>query len=157
MKYIKKVSVSQLSSNTGTIIDSMNSADDPTTNAPSIHAVKEYVPNNTTNYSTTEAVVGTWIDGKPLYRITVSVGTMPNNSTKNVNHGVSNIDKIVKISGVSVGASNVLPLPYLLLSNYAYSIELYVSKTQVCIKTGNDRSSHTGYVTFEYTKTTDTV
>ena len=43
MKYIKKVSASQLISNTGTIIDSMNPGDDQTVNAPSIHAVKDYV------------------------------------------------------------------------------------------------------------------
>lgn len=43
MKYIKKVSVAQLQSNTGTIIDSMSSGDDHHTNAPSIDAVKNYV------------------------------------------------------------------------------------------------------------------
>lgn len=49
MKYIKKVSVAQLQSNTGTIIDSMTSGDDPTTNAPSIHAAKDYVDNKVDN------------------------------------------------------------------------------------------------------------
>lgn len=43
MKYIKKVSVAQLQSNTGTIIDSMNPGDDHHTNAPSIDAVKNYI------------------------------------------------------------------------------------------------------------------
>lgn len=42
MKYIKKVSVSELENNTGTIIDSMNPGDDETVNAPSINAVKNY-------------------------------------------------------------------------------------------------------------------
>lgn len=54
MKYIKKVSVAQLSSNTGTIIDSMNSGDDQHVNAPSINAVKDYV-DTVTNYTITPA------------------------------------------------------------------------------------------------------
>lgn len=43
MKYLKKVSASQLISNEGTIIDSMMSGDDQHINAPSIDAVKNYV------------------------------------------------------------------------------------------------------------------
>ena len=64
MKYIKKVSASQLISNQGTIIDSMNPGDDQTVNAPSIHAVKNYIEDNVENYSTTEQRIGTWIDRK---------------------------------------------------------------------------------------------
>lgn len=55
MKYIKKVSVAQLESNTGTIIDSMTSGDDHHTNAPSIDAVDNFVEDTLTpvNYTIT--------------------------------------------------------------------------------------------------------
>ena len=43
MKYIKKVSASQLISSEGAIIDSMNPGDDHHTNAPSIDAVDNFV------------------------------------------------------------------------------------------------------------------
>ena len=44
-----------------------------------------------TNYSTEEQVIGTWIDGKPLYRKTV-VGTATlNKGYSSINHNVSNI------------------------------------------------------------------
>ena len=90
MKYIKKVSVAQLQSNTGTIIDSMNSGDDPTTNAPSIHAIKTYVDRkerkslysvyntNQTSTSTTMRAYGNALTvtttGKPLIVIMTSAG-----------------------------------------------------------------------------------
>lgn len=61
MKYIKKVSVAQLQSNTGTIIDSMTSGDDHHTNAPSIDAVDNFVTNVTSvsSYSITPSYPGT--------------------------------------------------------------------------------------------------
>ena len=62
MKYLKKVSASQLISSEGAIIDSMNPGDDQTVNAPSIHAVKGYIEDNVENYSTTEKRIGTWIN-----------------------------------------------------------------------------------------------
>ena len=40
---------------------------------------------NDTDYSTTEKIVGTWIDGKPIYQKTVFFGGLPNNTTKQVN------------------------------------------------------------------------
>lgn len=55
MKYLKKVSASQLISSEGTIIDSMNPGDDQTVNAPSIHAVKEYFSVDTGTLTSTSA------------------------------------------------------------------------------------------------------
>lgn len=51
MKYIKKVAVTPVTPNTGDIIDSMNPGDDQTVNAPSIHAVKDYLNVNTLTLS----------------------------------------------------------------------------------------------------------
>lgn len=121
--------------------------------------MQDYVANYdySYKYSTSEKRAGTWIDGKPIYKMTINFGTLPNNNTKTVNHNIANIDNIVGIEGLAVGANNSLPLPFIFLNNYAYSIQMYVSKTYVSIQTGNDRTGHTGYVTISYTKTTDTV
>ena len=43
---IKKVAVTPVAQNTGTIIDSFSTTDDKHTNAPSINAVENYVNNN---------------------------------------------------------------------------------------------------------------
>lgn len=49
----------------GKIVDTEN-VEDKTSNAPSLRLVKEMTKDI---YSTEEKRIGTWIDGKPLYRI----------------------------------------------------------------------------------------
>lgn len=49
-------------------------------------------------YSTTEQVVGTWIDGSTLYE--KSFSQVLGNSPTTITHGVSNIDKVVDIQQV---------------------------------------------------------
>ena len=53
----------------GKIVDTEN-VEDKTSNAPSMRLVEEMAKEK---YSTDEQVIGTWIDGKPLYR---KVGTI---------------------------------------------------------------------------------
>ena len=48
-------------------------------------------------YSTEEQVVGTWIDGKPIYRKVIDFGALPNSTLKQVPHGISDIDAIVSL------------------------------------------------------------
>ena len=48
----------------GKIVDTEN-VEDKTSNAPSLRLVEEMVKEN---YSTEEQAVGTWINGKPIYR-----------------------------------------------------------------------------------------
>lgn len=51
MKAIKKVEVTPIDLNIGKIIDSFNTTDDKTKNAPSLHAVENYVENYVENNS----------------------------------------------------------------------------------------------------------
>lgn len=52
MKLIKKVSSTPVQENTGAIIDSLNTTDNPHTNAPSINAIKTYVDNEINDVNT---------------------------------------------------------------------------------------------------------
>ena len=109
-------------------------------------------------YSTTEQVIGEWIDGKPLYRKTVAVGSMPNNSEKPVSHGISNVEFITSVGGSTRNASGlVLPLPYLSnTQNQDTAISVHVTATTIFITAFSDRSNYTeSYITLVYTKTTD--
>ena len=103
------------------------------------------------NYSTTENRIGTWINGKPLYRKCVNFGALPNNANKNVAHGISNIASIVSIRGVANSTSYRLPLPYLGSS----SIFVDMDNSTITIATGSDRSAYSAVLILEYTKTTD--
>lgn len=111
---------------------------------------------NGEQYSTSEEVIGEWIDGKPLYRKTISTGTLPNGGGMNVPHNISNIDNVVRVYGYAYRSSDGVSLP---LPHSAYDISCiscYANKTNICIVTYTDRTAFTtSYVTLEYTKTTD--
>lgn len=110
------------------------------------------------NYSTTEQVIGTWINGEKLYRKTISTGQLPFSiGYKPVNHNISDIDKIVHMYGYasSTTSGNYVPLPYAPSGNDAKSgIALVVTSTQIKIYVYQNQSDFDkSYVTLEYTKT----
>lgn len=110
-----------------------------------------------TDYSQSEQVIGTWINGKPLYRKTVSCGTLPNNTVKNVAHGISNLNIVTKVFGTTKNTGGItFPLPFPSTAGLSAQIYFYVDGTNIVIGTGTDRSAFTTtYITLEYTKTTD--
>lgn len=146
------------------IIKAVSSVD--TYNMPSseIAQVEQYVDegintikNNGLSYSITETLTGgTWIDGKPIYRKVVDCGELPNNNVKSVAHNITNIDKVIKIYGVTIGSSDTFPLPYATTTGIGNCIAISYNSTNVTIRTGVNRTGHTNtYITLEYTKTTD--
>lgn len=110
--------------------------------------------DNPNNYTTTETVIGTWINGKPLYRKVVDFGYLPNTSSKTVNSGLSNV-KVLSITATAIydndGTTLTIPDTH---GSYPMRI-LFNSSNQVEINTQNDRSSFYTYVILEYIKTTD--
>ena len=107
-------------------------------------------------YSTNEQVIGTWINGKPIYRKVVNIGALPNATTKNTAHNITDIDYIVRFYGTAADTSkHTIPLPHVHPANVSYGVLVQVSKVNVEIETGYNRSAYSGYITIEYTKTTD--
>ena len=110
------------------------------------------------DYSTSEQDTGCkWIDGKKIYKKTIDFGALPNASIKNVDHGVANIARVVKIDGIiSFGSNNWsnIPLVYQGVDSI-YNAEFQVTTTQVHCATSKDRSKLSAIITFYYTKTTD--
>ena len=52
------------------------------------------------NYSTGEKLIGTWIDGKPLYRkVFTNLGSINANSYIEVNTGITNLSDVINVSG----------------------------------------------------------
>ena len=62
--------------------------------------------NDLNTCSTTEKRVGTWINGKPLYRKVINIGNLPNATYKDVSHGISNMGIVTDISGYFYNPSN---------------------------------------------------
>lgn len=114
--------------------------------------------NNMSTYSTTEEVVGTWINNKPIYRKTINFGALPNNTTKSVNHNISSLDYVTDIKGVAYNSNSSLyvPLPHVNVYGANYGLEVYMDNTKVYIIAASDMSAYNNsYITIEYTKTTD--
>ena len=114
------------------------------------------------NYSTTEQVIGTWIDNKPLYQITIPVLNPSNDSNEHLVDLTSlAIDKCPMLSGYAVRHSGNNYITY-----YANSIETdgwYYFKARfdnfrdsimyTCLFR-NDSIAEMSF-TIQYTKTTD--
>ena len=118
------------------------------------------------HYSTSEKIIGTWIDGKPLYEKTVTFGSIPagtNNYT--VQMGLSNVDKVINYDVMAYLSSNntytklplmIIHLPYSDLQAYSATVQSYIKSTDtIRIDTGRERALEGGYITIQYTKTTD--
>ena len=110
------------------------------------------------SYSTTETVIGTWIDGKPIYRKVLEFNNVPTGVTQR-NHGISNFDKLINCSGYYYTSTwGYIPIPAVTSDNMAgYGIGVADFKsTTFWFNIGNLRSSTNEVkLIVEYTKTTD--
>lgn len=107
-------------------------------------------------YSTNEQIVGQWIDGSPIYEKTISTGAMPNYSDKSVAHGISNLSRVISVSGSAKNttANYYIPLPYP-QNDVSYQVAIYVDNTNIHLTTGRDMTAYNeSYVTIRYTKST---
>lgn len=108
------------------------------------------------HYSTTEQVIGTWTDGKPIYRKvffpTINVGS------NTINHGIADLDECISIRGMCKynNTGEQLPLPYV-STNSSYVIALgNVTATTYLVDVASGFSSiQDCKIIMEYTKTTD--
>ena len=107
-------------------------------------------------YSSAERQVGVFTDGKPIYQKTISCGTLPNNATKNVAHNISNLDVVVNAFGFAKSTVNQTPIPFVNNTTVGSQVAMFIDDTNITLRTSDDRSIYSGYVTLQYTKTTDT-
>lgn len=104
-------------------------------------------------YSTTEQVVGTWIDGKPIYEVTIDCGTLANTtSTQYFNHGISDLEMVIDTQAFMTNGSASANLPFYWTASDGVSI--WIELTRIGIVTQSNRSSYRAYVTLRYTKST---
>ena len=103
-------------------------------------------------YSTNELMTGEWLDTSPIYKKTIDIGSLPNNTNKDVPHNISNLGTVVKIEGtINDGQGNTLLLPYA-HPTAGSNIGLYVIGNNIRVRPGSDRSAFSGYATIYYTK-----
>ena len=109
------------------------------------------------NYSTTEKVIGVWIDGTtPVYEKTIETGAMPNNTTKSVAHNISDLGHIISMIGCATSSVSGNHIQLGAINNVSPSdqIVMYCNATNLIFVTGADRTSYdSSYVIMRYTKT----
>ena len=115
--------------------------------------------NSINTYSTDEIRVGTWIDGKPLYRKVLTrtgIGDLDISSLSvdtlmiDYSHSyvfVSSLNRYVSLAGTSVSNDSV--------GSYQTSIYANSTKTTIRVEKGTNLTTTDVVVTIEYTKTTD--
>lgn len=105
-----------------------------------------------TQYSSSEKVIGTWLNGKPVYRKCITL-TSDNVNGASVSTGVNDLEDMVKMWGIWNGAR---PVPS--ASGVAsYNIEMYYNSTdkKMYVITGSSIANALVRIYIEYTKSSD--
>ena len=84
--------------------------------------------------------------GKPIYVKALSLGALPNNGQKLVNHGVENMDYCLSLTGTAANY-NILGF------NGVESV--FCGITAISVETNSDQTSREGIAVIRYTKSTD--
>ena len=107
------------------------------------------------DYSTVEINTGAkWIDGSSIYKKTVNCGELPGEAEKTVQHGISNLNRVIKIEGYSYNSNNgiTLPIPFSWIIE-TRCIGVTIDTTTIKIRADLDRTGYTEtYITLYYTK-----
>lgn len=119
------------------------------------NTVNEIVEKVAINYSSSAQATGqTWLDGKPVYQITIDCGALPNSTSKSVPHGIT-LDTLISMSGTAQteASDSFILLPYVgAYTESSFNVQLSLNTTSIIISTTPDMSNYTkSYVTITYT------
>jgi hypothetical protein len=101
-----------------------------------------------------EIVLPKTYNGKQVYSKEINCGAMPNNTTKQVSTGLTNVTylelsgRIVSTGGVFFPMNNSRPYD----GTDAGAVGVYLSLNDIIIESKANRSTYTGYATVEYIK-----
>ena len=128
-----------------------------------VSAINEVYKNNI--FSSNETIIGKWIDGKPLYRKTITFTTIiKQNETTSIAHNIKNaknifIDFSASFMEANIGASDYISYNFPLIGyvgNITDKVYCYVTLTNINFyANGSWAENWTKHITLKYTKTTD--
>lgn len=112
-----------------------------------------------TTYSENEQRIGTWIDGKPIYRkLLVNNGTVQSGQTL-AEVSLPNYDSLVKLYGSCTDSNhaNIYPIPSNISGNMIHECYIFHDNSNGKYKLSfiNSEIIKNVYLWIEYTKTTD--
>lgn len=110
-------------------------------------------------YSTTEKIIGTWIDGKPIYRKVLNSAGLAGNTKKSIAYNIDNLDKIWIENGFAINALRIVTVPMVGYNgNLSEKVDVWIEKQENVVKlyaNGGWGNDWTFYIIINYTKTTD--
>ena len=105
-----------------------------------------------TDYSTTEKIVGTWIDGKPIWQKSVS-GTLSSSTSWTNLFAVANLDNLIGCSGcLTLPEGNKIEIPWSTIDYYV-ALQYYNGYIRYLTTGGSWINNSPCTVTIQYTKT----
>jgi hypothetical protein len=114
------------------------------------------VDTTTVGVEIPESFTGQYLNSAPIYQKMINIGTLPNNTTKSINTGITDANYIwidaENSFAFSGGAS--YPIPYVDPKAVANSIGVRITGNgaNIIVSTGTNWSSYAGLVTVKYTK-----
>lgn len=114
------------------------------------------VDTTTVGVEIPESFTGQYLNSAPIYQKMINIGTLPNNTTKSINTGITDANYIwidaENSFAFSGGAS--YPIPYVDPKAVANSIGVRITGygANIIVSTGTNWSSYAGIVTLKYTK-----
>lgn len=105
-------------------------------------------------YTTSEAAIGSY-NGSTLYRKTVDFGALPNNTSKDVAHNITNLSRVVNTKAYAYRSSDGFTIGLNFSSpTLENNLNFLTNGTNIRVTSGSNFSSYAEcYVTLEYTKT----
>lgn len=110
----------------------------------------------TLGFEVSETFTGQYLNSNPIYQKMISVGVLPNNTTKSISTGITGADYIwvdmENSFAFNHGAS--YPIPYADPKTVANSIGVRITNNgaTVIVSTGTNWSTYSGCITLRYTK-----
>lgn len=103
-------------------------------------------------YSTDEVRIGTWIDGKPIYRRVLEANLSVNSSSSYKNLCViKNLGRLIRAYGYGKSSDGI----YINCNSDATALAYLSNETVRLYVSSSTRFVSDGYIVLEYTKTTD--
>lgn len=107
------------------------------------------------NYSTEETIIGTWIDGKPLYRKVIDTTTPSSANTDNVVATFSSDYNVINFYGSVYIVNQLHSINMYYDSTHSISTYIQVSDNSIHCKCTGYIAENPMKIIIEYTKTTD--
>ena len=108
-------------------------------------------------FNTAETAIGTWTDGRTIYRKCFIIGQLANATSTTRAHGISNLDRPVHLYGsakdTTLSSNFTVSLPYVSSTDVTKQINIGANNTNIVLYHAAGNNKYSAVVIMEYIKT----